>query len=77
MASNLYDVLSVKNSHPRDKRIQFFEEGHKYIVDAEPNVRYTSVTTWVNQQFEHFDADKVITKMMTGEKWKEGHKYWE
>jgi ATP-dependent exoDNAse (exonuclease V) beta subunit len=76
MASNLYDVLSVKNSHPRDKRIQFFEEGHKYIVDAEPNVRYTSVTTWVNQQFEHFDADKVITKMMTGEKWKEGHKYW-
>ncbi len=76
MASNLYDVLSVKNAHPRDKRIEFFEEGHKYIVDAEPNVRYTSVTTWVNQQFEHFDADKVITKMMTGEKWKEGHKYW-
>jgi len=72
----LNKVLSIKHIHPRDKHIKFFEEGHKYIVDLEPNVKYTSVTTWIHEHFEKFDSDKVIQKMMSGEKWKEGHKYW-
>jgi len=72
----LNKVLSIKHAHPRDKHIKFFEEGHKYIVDLEPNVKYTSVTTWIHEHFEKFDSDKVIQKMMSGEKWKEGHKYW-
>ena len=72
----LHNILSIKNLHPRDKHIQFFEEGHKYIVDLEPNVKYTSVTTWVHEHFEKFDSDKIIQKMMSGPGWKEGHKYW-
>ena len=28
----LYSVLSVRNSHPRDKNIHFEEEGHKYTI---------------------------------------------
>ena len=72
----LYPVLSTKNVHPRDKHIQFFEEDHKYIIDLEPDVKYTSVTTWVHEHFEKFDADKIIKKMMSGSSWKEGHKYW-
>lgn len=72
----LNNVLSNRNRHPRDKHIQFFEEEHKYIIDLEPNVKYTSVTTWIHEHFEKFDADKVIQKIMSGTSWKEGHKYW-
>ena len=72
----LNDVLCIQNKHPRDKRIQFFEKDHKYIIDFEPKIKYTSVTTWVHEQFEKFDADKIIAKMMSGKGWKEGHKYW-
>ncbi|MFY7730789.1 MAG: PD-(D/E)XK nuclease family protein [Flavobacterium sp.] len=74
--SELYPVLSVANAHPRDQLITFFEEGHKYIIHLEPNVVYTSVTTWIHRHFDEFDADKIIHKMMTGKGWKEGHKYW-
>jgi ATP-dependent exoDNAse (exonuclease V) beta subunit len=69
-------VLANKNCHARDQYIQFFEEGHKYVVLFEPNVRYTSVTTWNHSHFPHFDADAVISNMMRGRGWKEGHKYW-
>lgn len=69
-------VLATKNCHTRDQYIQFFEEGHKYVVLFEPNVRYTSVTTWNHSHFPHFDADAVISNMMRGRGWKEGHKYW-
>lgn len=72
----LSDVLCIQNKHHRDKHIQFFEKDHKYIIDFEPNIKYTSVTTWVHEHFEKFDADKIITKMMSGKGWKEGHKYW-
>jgi ATP-dependent exoDNAse (exonuclease V) beta subunit len=72
----LNNVLCVRHAHPRDKHIQFFEEDHKYIVDLEPDTKYTSVTTWVHEHFEKFDPDKVIEKMMAGQNWKKGHKYW-
>lgn len=72
----LNDVLCIRNAHPRDKHIRFFEEDHKYIIDLEPDVKYTSVTTWVHEHFENFDSDKIIKKMMSGSGWKEGHKYW-
>lgn len=72
----LHNVLSSKNEHHRDKHIKFFEEDHKYIIDLEPDVKYTSVTTWIHEHFEKFEADKIIAKMMSGNGWKEGHKYW-
>lgn len=72
----LNNVLSVRNAHTRDKHIQFFEEDHKYIIDLEPDVKYTSVTTWIHEHFEKFDSDKIIAKMMSGSGWKKGHKYW-
>lgn len=72
----LNDVLCIRNAHPRDKHIRFFEEDHKYIIDLEPDVKYTSVTSWVHEHFENFDSDKIIKKMMSGSGWKEGHKYW-
>lgn len=83
----LYPILSVKNSHPRDKNISFQEEGHKYTISndssgndstglGEGTGSYTSVTTWVHSHFPHFDADLIITRMMSGKAWKPGHKYW-
>lgn len=76
MKPTLYPVLSGRNSHPRDKNIQFFEEGHKYIILTEPDVKYTSVTTWNHSHFPKFEADSIIENMMKSKGWKEGHKYW-
>jgi len=76
MNPTLQPVLSVKNANQRDKFIQFFEEGHKYIISFEPNVKYTSVTTWNHTHFPKFDADSIINTMIKGRGWKEGHKYW-
>jgi hypothetical protein len=72
----LQNVLSARNSHNRDSNIQFFEVGHKYEILNEPGVKYTSVTTWNHSFFTEFDADNIITNMMKGKGWKEGHKYW-
>ena len=72
----LTNVLANRNHHPRDDNIQFFEEGHKYVIKSDPDSKYTSVTTWNHSHFPHFDADGVITNMMKGKNWKEGHKYW-
>lgn len=76
MKPTLYPILSSRNYHPRDANIKFFEEDHKYIILTEPNVKYTSVTTWNHQHFPKFEADDIIQKMMSGQGWKEGHKYW-
>ena len=76
MKSTLQPVLSIKNANERDKYIKFFEEGHKYIITFEPNVKYTSVTTWNHTHFPKFNADAIIGTMMKGKGWKEGHKYW-
>ena len=76
MKPTLYPVLSSRNSHPRDDDIQFYEEDHKYIILSEPDVKYTSVTTWNHSHFPKFEADNIIDNMMKGKGWKEGHKYW-
>ena len=66
--------LKEKNPHERDARIHFDEEPHIYTIDGSSD--FTSVTTWVHSHFSHFDADKIIDKMMKGRNWKPGHKYW-
>jgi hypothetical protein len=68
--------LQSINSHNRDNNIQFFEYGHKYKILTDPNCKYTSVTTWIHNQFPKFNADEIILNMTTGDKWKPGHKYW-
>lgn len=76
MKPTLYPVLSVINSHPRDTNIKFYEEEHKYIILSEPDVKYTSVTTWNHEHFAKFEPDSIINNMMKSKGWKEGHKYW-
>jgi len=66
------DYLAKKNPHPRDKHIHFEEGPHKYTIRDIPGIteetEFTSVTTWVHQHFEHFDAKKVIAAMMRNTK---------
>ena len=76
MKPTLCNILSAINCHSRDENIQFFEEDHKYIILTEPEVKYTSVTTWNHTHFPKFEADSIICNMMKGKGWKEGHKYW-
>lgn len=68
--------LSKMNEHERDKNIEFIEEGHQYIINNNPEIKYTSTTTWVHSYFGKFESDKIIEKMQKGKNWKEGHKYW-
>ena len=61
-------TLARINGHPRDGDITFQEEGHIYTItgiDKHP----VSVTTLIHQNFPHFDADLIITKMMRGKNW--------
>jgi len=66
--------LANKNKHERDERIAFDEPTHTYTIDGDSD--YMSVTTFVHSHFAHFDADKIIDKMMKGRNWKPGYKYY-
>ena len=59
--------LQDKNAHPRDKRIQFFEEGHIYDIDGDRD--FVSCTTFIHQFCQEFDADAIIKKMMASRNW--------
>ena len=49
--------------HPRDALIVFDAGPHKYTCAGEAD--YMSVTTWNHSHFKAFDADAIITKMMS------------
>jgi len=61
------DTLAKLNPHPRDEHIEFDEPSHTYTIDGDSD--YTSVTTWNHSHFKHFDADKIIAKMMKSRNW--------
>lgn len=69
------DYLAKLNSHARDKRIVFDEGPHIYYIDGSCD-GYISCTTWNHSHFEHFDADAIITKMMSSSNWQPGNKYY-
>lgn len=69
--SNTY--LANLNPHERDACISFDEGPHIYTINGDSN--YMSVTTWNHSHFEHFDADAIIKKMMSGKKWSESKYY--
>ncbi len=71
------EFLTVKNAHDRDKHIQFFEDGHRYMITPNAgNVPYMSVTTFNHTHFSKFNADDVIHNIMNGKNWNARNKYW-
>jgi hypothetical protein len=65
-------VLADVYPHPRDKDIQFQEEGHIYTIRGDKY--YKSCTTWLKSFFEKFNPDAIIDKMMSSPTW-ESSKY--
>jgi hypothetical protein len=57
----------LSESHPRDAAVLFEELDHKYTVCGRSD--FTSVTTFIGKLFPPFDADAVVTKMMSGRNW--------
>lgn len=55
--------------HCRDKRITFIEETHTYLIDSNIDDKLVSVTQFVHQFFQEFNADNVVDKMMASQKW--------
>lgn len=66
--------LEEIHPNPRDKLITLDEKDHVYTVNGCTD--YKSVTKFVDSVFPHFDADKIIEKMMKGPRFGVGHKYW-
>jgi hypothetical protein len=54
-------ILATVHAHPRDERIQFFEEGHYYVVDGK-RVN-ASVSKVVEFYFPQFDAQGTVDKL--------------
>lgn len=69
------NTLAELNPHERDGSLLFEPGAHKYEVIGDSNV-YISVTTWNSTHFNELTEDHILTKMMKGKRWKEGHAYW-
>jgi hypothetical protein len=82
MSFNPQTYLQEKNPHPRDEHVDFYDPTHTYTVrfidgSGNPVVDegFTSVTTWNHSHFGHFDADRIIEKMMRSPKWSQNKYY--
>jgi hypothetical protein len=72
--------LAKKHAHERDAYIQFEEEGHIYTIhgirSSDKKGSYVSTTTFVHQNFAHFDADGIADAMVRKGRTKDPtHKY--
>lgn len=66
-----WDVLSRVNHHPRDDRIEFQEEGHKYKIDGSVD-GWISATSLLSGLHSPFDASKAADAVMRGKRYKSG-----
>lgn len=67
------DVLAEQNPIGRDKRIQFFEEEHYYLIDGQHRAP-RSVTSLVHSLCQDFNPKKAIASMKRSPKWPERQK---
>jgi hypothetical protein len=62
------NYLKNVNHHEKDDYITFTEANHNYTI-GDGKTKFISTTTFIHTLFAPFDADKVITIMMSGKKW--------
>ncbi len=55
------------NTHPRDNKIVFIENTHKYLIENINPDEVISVTTFIHSYFPVFESEKVIEKMRNSE----------
>lgn len=58
--------LAKLNPHERDQDITFDEGPHVYTVRGK--LGYTSVTTFIHKHFSHFDADTIVSRILSSKK---------
>lgn len=61
------DYLEKLNPHERDSHISFDEGPHIYTIDGDSG--FTSVTKFCHHNFEEFNADLIIDRMMRSKNW--------
>ena len=66
--------LAKLNQHPRDEFISFIEEGHKYFIHGKSD-GLISVTTFIHQNFSHFDAEGIADNLLKNTKKMNDPKY--
>jgi ATP-dependent exoDNAse (exonuclease V) beta subunit len=66
--------LANKNPHTKDKDISFIEEGHKYFING-ISEGLISTTSFVHQNFSHFDANIVADNLLKNTKKMRDPKY--
>ena len=59
-------MLSIKNKHERDDKIQ--KINNEYIIEG-VNIRLKRVTTIVHKWFSKFEPNKIIEKMINSKNW--------
>ena len=64
----LWQTLAVKNKHPRDENIRFYEPTHTYYINGSSD-KIISCTGFIHSFFPHFNAKATIEKMMKSPKW--------
>ena len=60
-------LLSRLNPHPRDHRLEYDDNGHKYTVDG--HTPHISCTTFTSSFFGPFDRDEAIANIMKCDKY--------
>ncbi len=73
MIEDVMSLLKNKNSHPRDKLIKFFKEGHKYY--GEGVLMDMSVTKWVPNFLLKFDSEFRVKQIVGCKKWSTDQNY--
>jgi len=63
-----WQTLLVKNEHPRDKHVRFYEPTHTYYIDGSSD-KVISCTGFLHAFFPHFQPDETINKMMKKSNW--------
>ena len=74
MPSAPWQILTVKNAHPRDASIVFDEPTHIYTING-THEGYISVTKLLHCFFPHFDPVATLRKMRNGKNWKSSKYY--
>jgi hypothetical protein len=58
--SNSMSIQPTKQEvHPSGRIIEFYESDHRYCIRDEPEIEFTSATTWISRFFPEFDRENV------------------
>jgi len=48
-----------QDTHPAGHVIEFYEDDHRYCIQGDPSIEFTSATTWIGRFFPEFDREGI------------------